>query len=173
VWVVSWLRRTLDGIYLAGGILAAGFTIAMLLVILAQIFTRWAGLTFPGATDYAGYCMAASSFFALAYALNHGAHIRVNLFLSRLEGSARRPGELWCLLVGGGLAWYFAFYAIKAVRISYIIDDVSQGQDATPLWIPQLAMAIGTVVFAVALTDHFVRILLGGEPRVGEATPVE
>lgn len=170
---VSWLRRMLDATYLAGGVLAAGFTIAMLLVILAQIFARWAGLTFPGATEYAGYCMAASSFFALAYALNHGAHIRVGLLLSRLHGPARRLGELWCLLAGGGLAWYFAFYAIKAVRISYVIKDVSQGQDATPLWIPQLAMAAGTTVFAIALTDHFLRILLGGEPPVGEGRPVE
>lgn len=167
------LRRGLDALYRAGGICAACATVLMLLIILAQILTRWAGISFPGATDYAGYCMAASSFLALAYALNHGAHIRVNLLLARLHGRARRLGELWCLFVAGALAWYFAFYAIRAVRISYVIKDVSQGQDATPLWIPQLAMAIGTTIFAIALTDHFLRVLCGGEPRVGEERPSE
>lgn len=165
---MSWLRRGLDALYRVGGICAACATVLMLVVILAQILTRWGGISFPGSTEYAGYCMAASSFLALAYALNHGAHIRVNLFLSRLHGRARRLGELWCLLVGGGLAWYFAFYAIRAVHISYIINDISQGQDATPLWIPQLAMAIGITIFAIALTDHFVRVLIVGEPRVGD-----
>ena len=167
------MRRVLDGLYTVCGMIGAGALIVLLLVILAQILARWAGLTFPGSTDYAGYFMAASSFFALAYALNHGAHIRVSLLLTRLHGRARRAAELWCLAVGGFLAWYFAFYAVKAVRVSYLIHDVSQGQDATPIWIPQLSMAIGTVVFAIALTDHFLRIALGGEPRVGDGQAVE
>ena len=156
------LARLLDGLYELCGRIAALAAIAMLLVILAQILTRWAGLTFPGATDYAGYLMAASFFFGLSYAFAHGAHIRVGLLLARLSGTTRRLAELWCLAVGGGLAWYFAYYACRAVYVSRLIGDVSQGQDATPLWIPQLSMAAGTVVFALALTDRFVRVLFGG-----------
>ncbi|GBD44138.1 hypothetical protein HRbin40_01621 [bacterium HR40] len=170
---MSWLRRALDGLYLAGAMLAASFTVVMLAVILAQILARWIGFGFPGATEYAGYCMAASFFFALAYAFDRGAHIRVHLLLSRLAGRARRIAELWCLLVAGGLAWYFAFYAIRAVRVSRLIGDVSQGQDATPLWIPQLSMAIGAVLFAVALTDHALRLLVGGEARLGDGKPAD
>ncbi len=167
------MRRLLDGFYTVCGVIGAGALLVLLLIILAQIFARWLGLTFPGSTDYAGYFMAASSFFALAYALNHGAHIRVSLVLGRLRGRARRLGELWCLAIGSFLAWYFAFYAVKAVRVSYLINDISQGQDATPIWIPQLSMAIGTIVFAIALTDHLLRIAAGGDPRVGESGAVE
>jgi TRAP-type C4-dicarboxylate transport system permease small subunit len=167
------LRRLLDGLYTLCGVVAALFLIAILLVILAQMAARWIGFAFPGSTEYAGYCMAGASFLALAYTLNHGAHIRVSLLLSRLAGGTRRAGELWCLAIGGGLAWYFAWYATKAVRVSRLINDISQGQDATPLWIPQLAMAIGTVVLAVALSDHFLRVLLGGEPQVGENVAAE
>ena len=64
---------------------------------------RWSGQQFPGSTDYAGYCMAAASFFALAYALNRGAHIRVSLLLSAL-GRWRRAGEIWCFAIGSALA---------------------------------------------------------------------
>jgi len=167
------VRRVLDGLYAACGVIAACALLLLLLVILAQILVRWLGLTFPGSTDYAGYFMAAASFFALAYALNHGAHIRVSLLLTRLRGRARRIGELWCLGIGSFLAWYFAFYAVKAVRVSYRIHDISQGQDATPIWIPQLSMAIGTIVFAIALTDHLVRVAMGGEPKVGDGGAIE
>ena len=76
------LRRALDALYLAGGVVAALFMIAILVLIVLQMLARWTGQVFPGATDYAGYCMAAASFFAFAYALNHGAHIRVSLMLT-------------------------------------------------------------------------------------------
>ena len=93
------LRSSLDALYRLCGAAAACFLVLLLAVIVAQMAARWTGHTFPGATSYAGYCMAASAFFALAYALDHGAHIRVNLLLSRL-GSARRWGELWCFFKG-------------------------------------------------------------------------
>ncbi len=155
------LRTVLDGLYAACGWVAAVFLVLILAIIVVQVVARWTGHTAPGATDYAGYCMAAASFFAMAYALNHGAHIRVNVLLSRL-GRHRRYAELWCFAVGTLLAGYFAYYAIKATYWSHKLNDVSQGQDATPLWIPQLSMAIGTSVLALALFDQFVRILLGG-----------
>jgi TRAP-type C4-dicarboxylate transport system permease small subunit len=162
------LRPWLDRLYEVCGGLAALFLIVLLLVIVAQMSARWSGQQFPGSTDYAGYCMAASSFFALAHTLNRGAHIRVSLLLTRL-GRWRHLGELWCFAIGTALAWYFAFYAIKAVRVSYKLHDISQGQDATPLWIPQLAMAFGTTLLAIALLDRFLQIAFGGSLELGEA----
>ena len=126
------LRPWLDRLYDACGAIAALFLLTLLAVIVLQMAARWSGQQFPGSTDYAGYCMAAASFFALAYALNRGAHIRVSLLLSTL-GRWRRAGELWCFGIGSALACYFAYYAIKAVRVSYQLHDISQGQDATPL----------------------------------------
>jgi TRAP-type C4-dicarboxylate transport system permease small subunit len=164
---VNPLRRGLDTFYTACGGLAAVFLLIMLVIIVAQMVARWSGNTFPGSTDYAGYCMAAASFFAFAYALNHGAHIRVNLLLSRL-GAKRRWGELWCFGIGAALATYFAFYAIKATYWSYKLNDISQGQDAWPLWIPQIPMAFGTSVLALAMTDHFLRILFFGIKHLGD-----
>jgi len=166
------IRLGLDGLYRICGVIAAGFLVAVLVIILAQIGARWLGWQFPGSTSYAGYAMAGASFFALAYTLNHGAHIRVSLAISRLTGTARRVAEFWCLLVATGLSGYFAWYAIKAVRISHMIGDISQGQDATPLWIPQLVMAIGTVVLTIAFADHLVRLLLG-QALVADEPPPE
>ncbi len=167
------LRRGLDALYAGAGVLAAVFLVALLLTVSAQVLLRWLGLPFPGGTAYAGYCMAAASFFGLAHALERHAHIRVSILLTRLHGRVRRAAELWCLAIATALSWYFAWYAIKAVRVSHMINDVSQGQDATPMWIPQLAMAIGTVILGIAFTDHLIRVALGEEIAVPDEHGVE
>jgi TRAP-type C4-dicarboxylate transport system permease small subunit len=160
------LRPWLDRLYDGCGAIAALSLVTLLAVIVLQMAARWSGQQFPGSTDYAGYCMAATSFFALAYALNRGAHIRVSLLLTKL-GAWRRAGEIWCFGIGAALGCYFAYYAIKAVRVSYQLNDISQGQDALPLWIPQLVMAIGGTLFALALVDRLLRIVFGGDWQLG------
>jgi TRAP-type C4-dicarboxylate transport system permease small subunit len=51
----------------------------------------------------------------------------------------------------GGL---FAFYCCRLAWQSHSFHDVSTGSDATPLWIPQLAMAAGSVILAIAFLDE-------------------
>ena len=97
----------------------------------------------------------------------------MTLFLSAL-GRWRRYGEIWCFFVASVTATLFAWYAVKTTRISLRFNDVSQGQDATPIWIPQIAMSIGTVLLAIALWDHLVRLIFTEhkgvvQPDVGEA----
>ncbi|PLX37551.1 MAG: ABC transporter substrate-binding protein [Hyphomicrobiales bacterium] len=155
------LRRILDALYTAGGIIAALCLIMILIIIVLQMSARWTGQVIPGSTDYAGYFMAAASFFAFAHALNHGAHIRVSILLNNL-GKYRFWGELWCFGIGTALSTYFAWYAVKAVYWSRKLNDISQGQDATPIWIPQMAMAIGTCLLALAFADHLFRLIFAG-----------
>ena len=162
------LRRILDALYKAGGVLAALFLVAILGLIVIQMVARWTGEVFSGAPDYAGYCMAAASFFAFAYALNHGAHIRVSIALNAM-GSKRRWGEIWCFGIGSVLSTYFAYYAIKATYWSRLLNDISQGQDATPIWIPQLAMSIGSVLLAICFWDNLARLIFTGQHAMQSA----
>ncbi len=167
--IAKGLRRLLDGIYFAAGCLAAVFLVGILVLIVAQMVARWSGSVLPGGAEYAGYCMAASSFLALAYALNRGAHIRVGLLFNIL-GKHGRWLELWCLAISAGLATYFARYAIKGTYWSWKLNDISQGQDATPIWIPQIAMSLGTVLIALALWDNLATLLIKGRDNIEAET---
>ncbi len=160
------MRRILDRVYLISGIIASMFLIAILSLIVLQMLARWTGEVFPGAPDYAGYCMAAASFFAFAHALNRGSHIRVSILLNAVGDKTRRILNIWCFAIGAALAWYFVWYAVKMAYWSYKFNDISQGQDATPLWIPQLSMVIGVIIFAIALTDHLVHLIFTGNHRI-------
>lgn len=78
----------------------------------------------------------------------------------------RRWLETWCFAVATALGWYFVYYATKAAYWSWKLHDISQGQDATPLWIPQSSMVLGSIVFAIALTDHLIHVLFAGDHRI-------
>ena len=118
------VRRTLNAIYDLAGFVAALCLLAILVVIVAQMSTRWMGISVPGLSEYAGYLMAAASFLAFAHGLNRGVHIRVNLFLTAL-GDRRYWGELWCMIIGTAASSYLAWYAVKLVYWSRKLNDVS------------------------------------------------
>lgn len=153
------MRSLLDSVYKASGLAAAVALMAILVLVTAQMVARWMGLIFPGGAQYAGYAMAATSFLAMAYTFNYNAHIRVALFVTK-SGRYLRAVELWCYTVASLAAVFLAWYAVKAVLLSAKINDISQGQDATPLWIPQSLMAVGAVIFAVAVVDNLARLVL-------------
>ena len=153
------MRRALDALYSATGILAATSLLAILGLVIAQMVARWSGGLLPGGATYAGYAMASASFFGLAYTFVHNEHIRVGLLIDR-AGNSRRAVEIWCYGIGSLVMLFFAWNAIQTPITSYRFGDVSQGQDATPLWIPQLSMAIGTSVMALAMLDNLIRVLL-------------
>jgi len=150
------VRRFLDFLYDAAGYLAAFFMVGILLMVLASVVGRMAGFNLRGSDAYAGYCMAAASFLALAHTLKRGEHIRVNLLLDGFGGRLRRPLELWSHAAGTFFCAALAWFSVRLVWQSRAFNDVSQGNDATPLWIPQIAMAAGTLVMLVAFADELV-----------------
>jgi TRAP-type C4-dicarboxylate transport system permease small subunit len=155
------MRRWLDLLYDASAWLAALAMIGVLAMVLVSIVSRQLGFNVPGTDAYAGYSMAAAGFLALAHTLKRNEHIRVTLILGRLQGAARHGLEMWALTAGVLLAALFAFYSVRLAWVSHAINDISTGNDATPLWIPQLTMALGTIVLFIALVDEWVLELRG------------
>ncbi len=155
------MRRALDLLYDSAAALAALFMIGLLVMVLLSILGRQLHFHVPGTDAYAGYLMAAAGFLALAHTLKRGEHIRVTLLLNALHGTARRALERWSLGAAVLLAWLFAFYSVRLASQSWKFHDISTASDATPLWIPQIAMAVGTVIFAIAFVDELLLELRG------------
>ena len=145
--------------------LAALFMVLLLGAVLLSIASRQFHFHVPGIDAYAGYLMAATGFLALAHTLKRGEHIRVTLVINALRGPSRKALEVWALVVALLLAMLFAYYSCRLAWQSYTFHDISTGNDATPLWIPQLSMAWGTVVLAIAFLDELV-LELRGQRRV-------
>lgn len=161
------MRRILDAVYDGCAWLAAVFMIGVLVMVLLSVLGRQFNFHVPGTDAYAGYSMAAAGFLALAHTLKRNEHIRVTLVLGKLSGSGRRALEIWSLSVAVLLAGLFAWFALRLVFESHQFNDISTGNDATPLWIPQLGMALGTVVLFIAFVDEWVLELRGQRQHIG------
>jgi TRAP-type C4-dicarboxylate transport system permease small subunit len=155
------MRAFLNRIYDSAAALAALFMCLMLVMVLLSIAGREFNFHLRGTDAYAGYCMAASGFLALAHTLKRGEHIRVTVLISRFRGTWLKGIELWALGMATFLACLLAYYSIRLSWQSYTFHDISTSNDATPLWIPQIAMALGTLVLAIAFIDELVLEWLG------------
>lgn len=149
------MRRFLDGLYDGAAWLAALCMVGLLVMVLLSIVSRALHFHLPGTDAYAGYLMAAAGFLALAHTLKRGEHIRVTLLLNATHGAARRGLEIWSLSAASALATLSAFYSAKLAWQSHTFNDVSTASDATPLWLPQLSMAVGSLILAIAFIDEW------------------
>ena len=156
------MRAFLTGLYKACGALAGVFMVGVCVFSVYSIGGSLFGYVARSADEFAGYCMAASSFLALAYTFGHGEHIRVTLILEKLHGPARRGMETWSLAAGSVLSGFFAYYSIKSAYVSWKLHDMSQGLIPIPLWMPQIAMALGTSVLFIAMVEKLVDVVRGG-----------
>ena len=85
----------------------------------------------------------------------------VRKFSASFDASGVQPGLKLCGRSSLPGAWQ-----------SYTFHDISTSNDATPLWLPELAMAVGSVVFAIAFVDELVLEIRGRRvvPVSDEAT---
>lgn len=174
------MRNALDGLYKVSNGLAAFFLLAICLIVLAQVgcnitnaligwFTGVSGdYTIPSYAEFAGFFLAASSFLALAGTFRGGVHIRVSLMIQHMGGLKRRIVELWCVSVALVMVAYFSYYMVTLVLESWEFGDMSTGIVPIPIWVPQSALALGLIVFTIALLDAFVSVLKGAEKAHGE-----
>tara|TARA_B100000214_G_scaffold266392_1_gene197366 strand:- start:68 stop:559 length:492 start_codon:yes stop_codon:yes gene_type:complete len=146
----------LKNIYRFSGYIAALFLILVATFILIGIASRIFGFYIRGLAEYSGYCMAASSFFALAYTFVEGGHIRITLFLEKISGVKKKLLEIWCLIIASFYSGYVAFYFIKMLKISYEFQERSEGADEILIWIPQTSVAIGSLIFFVCVFHQFI-----------------
>ena len=150
----------LEKIYKFSGYVAALFLILIAIFILLGVCSRIFGFYIRGLSEYSGYCMAASTFFALAYTFGEGGHIRITLFIEKLIKKFRKIFEIWCLLVATIFSGYAAFYFTKMLTISYLFKERSEGADEILIWIPQSPLAIGSIILFVCILHNLLKYLI-------------
>lgn len=151
----------LKKLYALSGALSGVFLVLICLLILAQMLARLFGTLVPSSDELAAYAMAASGFLGLPYAMQRGAHIRVSLLYKLFSARGNYVMELLSTLVGLVIAAYLAWYCALFTLESYEFKEVSSGMLPIPMWLPQLAMLLGTLILVVAMLDRLVSVARG------------
>lgn len=171
------MRHLLDSIYaalawLAMAALAAAFGIIALGVLARQL--HW---DIQGLDGYAGYAIAAALFLALPATFQRNEHIRVTLLMEKVSERWRRALQVWSLIAASALSLFLAWSCVRLVWMSRTTHDIAQTMDATPLWLPQMSLAIGAAGLALACLDATASHLAGRSffkhAPAGEAARVE
>ena len=155
------MRRFLDRLYDTAAVLAAVCIIGVLVMVIAGVVSRESNMFIPGTDSYAGYLMAGAGFLALAYTLKRGEHIRVTLLINAASPRVRRALEIFSLGAATLLAGLFAWFSARFAWQSYVFNDISTGNDAMPLWIPEISMVVGSFILLIAFVDELVLELMG------------
>ena len=150
------IENFLYRVYKFSGILAAIFLILVAVFILIGISSRIFDFYIRGLSEYSGYCMAASTFFALAYTFSEGGHIRITLFLEKMSSRLKKIFEIWCLTISSIFSGFLFFYFSKMLLISYKFQERSEGADEILIWIPQTSVAIGSTIFFISVFHQFI-----------------
>tara|TARA_B100000575_G_C22842645_1_gene493746 strand:- start:202 stop:690 length:489 start_codon:yes stop_codon:yes gene_type:complete len=150
------IHKSLNNIYNFSGYIAAFFLILIAVFILTGIASRMFGFYIRGLAEYSGYCMAASSFFALSYTFINGGHIRITLFLEKATGLKKKFLEIWSLTVATIFAGYMSYYFLKMLKISYEFEERSEGADEILIWIPQSSVAVGATLFFLCVLHQLI-----------------
>lgn len=170
------MRQLLDRLYLAAGWLSAICFVIIALMVTAQLVGRVIdmamsllgmvpyGFIVEGLAEIAGYLLATASLLALALALKSASHIRITLVLGALGPRPRWYFELFAIAVSTAFSIYMTLRMGLLAYDSWVYHEVSFGLVPVPLAYPQAAMALGLLVFSIALIDELVITFTTGKP---------
>lgn len=153
------MRRLLDRIYQLSGSFAAFFLACIGLAVIYDLGGQYFGYLPQSADEIAGYCMGASAFLGLPYAMSTNQHLRVSLFVGVLSANLQTAVNIVALFIAICLSGFFAYYSVSHWLLSLQFDQLSLGLLPIPLWLPKSAMALGSCLFTISIMDHGIRAL--------------
>jgi TRAP-type C4-dicarboxylate transport system permease small subunit len=120
--------------------------------------------------------MGATFLLGAGYALRAGAQIRVNILITGVPDAVGRIIDLAATLVSIAIIAYLSYALFQLTWLSWIRDSKSAQASELPLWIPQLALAVGAAILTLQLTGRALRLLRrepGEDARLRLAQDIE
>ena len=154
------VSRSLDRVYLGMGLFCGGLMLVLALFITYQVIARKLGWAIaPGTVNMSGYALAMSATWAFSYGLRTGSHVRIDVLLPFMPRPLRAVADMVAL---AALLFFTLITAWKLwvmVLKSYELGTVTNDYPLTPLWIPQLVVAIGFSILGVTCVQMMVSML--------------
>jgi C4-dicarboxylate transporter DctQ subunit len=144
--------------------LGAAITIVMALSITYSVILRYVLNTPQVWTDeLLGFLLVALVMFGLGETVRRGDHINVDLITARLGPRGQVAARIWALVAMIAVATVLLVRSWDMVAFSRMVELLSDGYLAMPIWIPQSSLLIGFSLMILASVNQLLRILFGLE----------
>lgn len=158
------MRKVLDSLYLATAWAGGLCVLAICGLMLTQALMRLNGTLVRGADDLTAWACAGAAFLPLAATFKRGELVRMGIVIDQFSDKTVRWIELLALTVAAPFAAYMAYWLGFMVYESYIYNERAQGLLPIQIWIPQVPVAVGALVLAIALVDEWFGVAAGFVP---------
>ena len=158
--IERFFARAEQALSFVGLLIASLALIASLTMVVVGVVGRYllrTGVVFVD--EYVGYSLVVMAFMGLAGALTAGRHIRIDAAIRLLPNRAQNWLEVAMGIVGLGIALFVTVQTWDRTVTSYQMGIVSVSPLETPLFLPQLFIPAGFVLFDVSLAAYVCRRL--------------
>ena len=163
---VNWLLSVVERVSVIFGYISGVFALLMMFIIGYDVVMRH---IFNNPTIWADevscYLLVGITFLGAAYTLNMGGHIHVETLVVRLKPKIRKRLEFITDVLSLAFLVVLVRQAYWLVKDSYVSNKISATLLRTPLYLPQLLLAIGLTWLCLQLLVH---VLRNNIPRLSE-----
>ena len=146
----SVLGRAVRALAFFGAVISTMLVLTMLAIVSYSVFMRYVlGTPVTWSDELSGYLVIALVMFGAAEALLNGDHFGVDLLTAKLQRTGARRVRIWGLVAVALVGSAILYSAYLMVRFSVGFGMYSEGYLEMPMWIPQTALIIGSVLLIV------------------------
>jgi TRAP-type C4-dicarboxylate transport system permease small subunit len=165
------LLKVIDLLCGAGAAVGALACLALAVMLVVEVITTsFLAWSQPWAVEYSGYLLAPTLFAGAGWTLSRGGHIRVAVLLDMMPPAMLRAVDLACsaaaLLVTAYVTQALTHNALRSLEIG----TVSYYPSRTPVWIPQMVLAVGWGLLTLGVLARLLRLVAGEPPETPRAT---
>ncbi len=153
----DWIDKASDiGAYLSGL-----FMILIVLLIIVEIILRTFFKTSTLIADeYSAYFFVVVVMLGIPYTLKENGHIRISLLTSRFPEKLRMVFEVLAILIALSLSLFVLYHSVLMAYDAYTLEMTADSIAETPIYIPQLVIPIGFLLFSLQFISELIKRFL-------------
>jgi TRAP-type C4-dicarboxylate transport system permease small subunit len=161
------VRRAIDGISKALAVLSALCVLIVMGAMVADVLRRYTtGRSIPGVAEYSEVLMVGMVFLGLGYAQKKGAHIGVDVLISRIPERVARIVKITGLVIVFFVIGWMAWETMLVAQSSVASREYRFGLSRVPIWPARLVIPLGLATLLSQLGLDILDLVTGRKSPV-------
>lgn len=153
--IIRWLEWPVR----LGGIISTAMILVAFSLVIYAVFQRYfLNTPLKWGDELLGYLLVTIVMTGAAEAYRRGDQIAIDLISARLSGAFRRGAKVFSAVSVLTFSTILFISSDEVVRFSYGFGSYSPGYLEAPMWIPQSALIVGSVLLTLAAVARLLRL---------------